>query len=185
MSNSAVKIATRSGPLDGLLFASNGISLTPAPAGTRMVIRARTEAQAEAKKLLGFALPTKSKTSVIKGDVHCLWIGPDEFLLIDADGSALPTKFEKAGNAKLAAVDVSHRNTAIIISGANAENALNSGCPQDLSLEAFPVGAASRTILGKAEMILYRTGETEFRVECWRSFSDYVWKYLVDAVKSV
>jgi sarcosine oxidase, subunit gamma len=121
----------------------------------------------------------------VKGDVHCLWIGPDEFLVIDVDGSPLPAKFEKAGNTKLAAIDVSHRNTAVIVSGPNAVDVLNSGCPQDLSLEAFPVGAASRTILGKAEMILYRTGETEFRVECWRSFSDYVWKYLVDAVKSV
>ena len=87
--------------------------------------------------------------------------------------------------AKLAAVDVSHRNTAILVSGSRAADALNSGCPQDLSLAAFPVGAASRTLIGKAEMILYRTGENEFRVECWRSFSDYVWKYLVDAVKSV
>jgi sarcosine oxidase subunit gamma len=187
MSKSASNTMTamRVGPLDGLLFATNGISLTPAPSGTRLVIRARGEAQAEAKKLLGFALPTKPKTSAIKGDVHCLWIGPDEFLVIDVDGSPLPAKFEKAGNGKLAAIDVSHRNTAIIVSGPNAVDALNSGCPQDLSLEAFPVGAASRTILGKAEMILYRTGEAEFRVECWRSFSDYVSKYLVDAVKSV
>lgn len=184
-SSASITTATRLGPLDGMLFASNGISLTPAPSATRLVIRARSEAQAEAKKLLGQALPTKPKTSTIKGDVHCLWIGPDEFLVIDGEESTLPAKFEKAGNSKLAAVNVSHRNTAILIHGVKAADALNSGCPQDLSLEAFPVGAASRTILGKAEIILYRTGETEFRVECWRSFADYVWKYLVDAVKSV
>jgi len=117
--------------------------------------------------------------------VHCLWIGPDEWLILDEEGSSLPAKFEKAGNSKMAAVDVSHRNTAIRVSGANCVAVLNSGCPQDLSIEAFPIGAASRTILGKAEVILYRTGANEFRVECWRSFSNYVWKYLVDAVKSV
>ena len=177
--------AMRSGPLDGRLFASNGISLTPASSATRIVVRARPEALAEAKKILGIALPTKPKTSVVKGELHCLWIGPDEWLVVDAEGSALPAKFEKAGNAKIAAVDVSHRNTAILVSGPRAADAINSGCPQDLSLAAFPVGAASRTLIGKAEMILYRTGENEFRVECWRSFSDYVWKYLVDAVKSV
>ena len=176
--------AVRAGPLDGRLFASNGISLTPAPCASRIVIRARQEAQGEAKKLLGTALPTKPKTSVTKGDLHCLWIGPDEWLVIDKDGSDLPAKFAKTGNAKLAAVEVSHRNTAILVSGAKAADALNSGCPQDLSLEAFPVGAASRTLMGKSEIILYRSGRNEFRVECWRSFSDYVWKYLVDAVKS-
>lgn len=177
-------IAKRTGPLDGQVFASNHTTLTPAPHGTRISLRVRSEGMAEASKILGLALPTKPKTSVVKGTVHCLWIGPDEWLVIDADKSALPAKFEKAGNAKFSAVDVSHRNTAILVSGPKAVDTINSGCPQDLSLAAFPVGAASRTILGKSEMVLYRIGENEFRVECWRSFSDYVWKYLVDAVKS-
>ncbi len=181
---SKIAIAKRIEPLGGIIFATNGVSLTPAPAGTRLVLRVREEGQAEAKKILGFALPSKPKTSASKGSIHCLWIGPDEWLVIDEDASALPAIFAKAGNAKLAAVNVSHRNTAILVSGAKAVDVLNSGCPQDLSIEAFPVGAASRTLLGKSEIILYRTGTREFRVECWRSFSDYVWKYLVDAVKS-
>jgi len=176
--------AKRIGPLDGLVFATNQVSLSPAPNGTRIVLRSRPEAMAEAKKVLGFALPARPKSSVIKGSIHCLWIGPDEWLIIDDENSALPAKFEKAGNAKLAAIDVSHRNTAILVFGPNAANAINSGCPQDLSIAAFPVGAASRTILGKSEIILYRTGETGFRVECWRSFSDYVWKFLADSAKS-
>ncbi|MCB1385223.1 MAG: sarcosine oxidase subunit gamma [Nitratireductor sp.] len=181
---SELAVAQRMGPLDGRAFARDGVSLTPAAAATRLSLRVRDEAQAEAKKLLGFALPQKPKSSAAKGDVHCLWIGPDEWLVIAADGSPLLDKFARAGNAKLSAVDVSHRNTAILIEGAKAVDTLNSGCPQDLSLAAFPVGAASRTLLGKSEIILYRSGETAFRVECWRSFSDYVWTYLVDAARS-
>jgi sarcosine oxidase subunit gamma len=180
-----IALAQRTGPLDGRLFADNGISLTPAPAATRIVLRVRQEGKATAKRTIGFALPEKPGSSVNKGSIHCLWIGPDEWLVIDDEGSALPGKFENLGNDKLSAVDVSHRNTAIIVSGKTAANAINSGCPQDLSVEAFPVGAASRTILGKAEIILYRTGEMDFRIEVWRSFSDYAWKYMVDAVKSV
>jgi sarcosine oxidase subunit gamma len=179
-----IALAKRSGPLDALVFAVNQTSLTALPPATRLVLRVRPDAKAAAEKVLGFTLPTKPKSSTVKGDVHCLWIGPDEWLLIDKEKSGLPEKFVKAGNAKFAAVDVSHRNTAISVSGAKAVDAINSGCPQDLSLAAFPVGAASRTILGKSEIVLYRTGKTEFRVECWRSFSDYVWKYLVDAAKS-
>ena len=60
---------------------------------------------------------------------------------------------------------------------------VNAGCPQDLSLDAFPVGACSRTILGKVEIVLLRTAEDAFRVECWRSFSDYVWAFLTEAAK--
>ena len=48
---------------------------------------------------------------------------------------------------------------------------------------AFPVGACSRTILGKVEIVLLRTADDAFRVECWRSFSDYVWTFLTEAAR--
>ena len=73
---------------------------------------------------------------------------------------------------------------AISVTGLGAENTVSSGCPQDLSLASFPVGACSRTILGKVEIVLLRTGEDAFRVECWRSFSDYVWTFLTEAAKN-
>jgi sarcosine oxidase subunit gamma len=82
-----------------------------------------------------------------------------------------------------AAVDVSHRNTAVIVSGPGAEAAINSGCPQDLSLSIFPVGACSRTIFGKAEIVLFRTAEDTFRVECWRSFSPFVFGLLAEGAE--
>ncbi|MGO7465112.1 sarcosine oxidase subunit gamma, partial [Rhizobium ruizarguesonis] len=81
------------------------------------------------------------------------------------------------------ATDVSHRNVGIIVSGPGAEAKLSVGCPQDLSLASFPVGAASRTILGKAEMVLFRTEEDTFRVECWRSSSDYAFGLLNEAAE--
>ncbi len=68
------------------------------------------------------------------------------------------------------ATDVSHRNTAIIVSGPGAEATLAGGCPQDLSLQAFPVGARSRTLFGKVEVVLLRLDDDTFRVEVWRSF---------------
>lgn len=183
MSDTAM--ATRLEPLAGRLYANNGVSLTPAPAATRISLRVRDEGKAAAKRILGFALPEKPKSSTVKGDVHCLWIGPDEWLVLDVDGSDLADKFASLGNDKLSAVDVSHRNTAITVSGSKAADALNSGCPQDLSLEVFPAGAASRTMLGKCEIILYRTAEDTFRIEVWRSFSDYAWKFMADAIRSL
>ena len=69
------------------------------------------------------------------------------------------------------------------VTGPGAAATINAGCPQDLSLEAFPVGACSRTILGKIEIVLYRSAEDTFRVECWRSFSDYAFTFLTEAAK--
>jgi sarcosine oxidase subunit gamma len=81
------------------------------------------------------------------------------------------------------AVDVSHRNTAVIVSGPGAEATLSGGCPQDLSLQAFPVGACSRTLFGKVEVVLLRLDEETFRVEVWRSFSDYAFGLLAEAAE--
>ena len=88
-------------------------------------------------------------------------------------------------NAQFSATDISHRNVAFLLSGDGAAAVLNSACPRDLSLSAFPVNTGSRTIFGKSEVIIIRTGRNAFRVECWRSFSPYVWELLLDGAKDV
>jgi sarcosine oxidase subunit gamma len=50
-------------------------------------------------------------------------------------------------------------------------------------LAQFPVDTASRTVLGKIEVIVWRLSEDMFRVECWRSFSDYAFTFLADAAR--
>ena len=46
---------------------------------------------------------------------------------------------------------------------------------------AFPVGAGTRTLLAKAEILLVRTAPDRYRVECWRSFATYVHGFLQEA----
>jgi sarcosine oxidase subunit gamma len=43
-----------------------------------------------------------------------------------------------------------------------------------LDLSAFPVGMCTRTVFAKADIVLWRTTETVFHVEVWRSFAGYV-----------
>jgi len=151
--------------------------LTPAPAATRISLRAGADALPALSAALGVTLPTRPKTSTSSGQRHALWIGPDEWLVFDEGEADLMAAAASSGTLH-SAVDISHRNVAVIVSGAGAHVAVNSGCPQDLSLPIFPVGACSRTIFGKAEIILLRTGEDQFRVECWRSFSPFVFGLL-------
>jgi sarcosine oxidase subunit gamma len=49
--------------------------------------------------------------------------------------------------------------------------------------QGFPVGAATRTVMGKIEVVIIRSGETDYRVECWRSFSDYAFSFLTETAK--
>ena len=171
-------------PLGERAFAVSGMTLEPCPPAERISLRADTETAAAIGVMLGLELPTRAKTSATGPDILACWLGPDEWLLIAEPGTGLDAKLGEVENGTFSAVDISHRNTAITVEGAKAVDTLNSGCPQDLSLAAFPVGAASRTLFAKSEIVLLREAEDRFRVECWRSFSDYVWKYLVDAAKS-
>ncbi len=166
--------------LAGRTLSAPAVKVEMLPPAERVSLRAPQASLAELSKALGVTLPEKPKTSVIKGGRTALWLGPDEWLVIDEAGNDPLADCAKV-TALHSAVGISHRNVAISVIGPAAAATVNSGCPQDLSLEAFPVGAASRTILGKAEIVLLRTAADTFRVECWRSFSDYVFTLLSEA----
>ena len=78
-------------------------------------------------------------------------------------------------------VHVSHRSCGFATQGPHAATLINHGCPLDLSLASFPVGACTRTLFEKAEIILWRVEEHTYHVEIERSFAPYVWNMLIDA----
>ncbi|MER9562547.1 sarcosine oxidase subunit gamma [Mesorhizobium sp. M0571] len=168
--------------LAGQSLSATGVTLAVLPPAERISLRAPDASIAALSKALGVALPQRPKTSAAKAGRTALWLGPDEWLVIDESG-----KDPLADCAKISvphsAVGISHRNVAVSVTGPAAAATINAGCPQDLSLDAFPVGAASRTILGKVEIVLLRTAADAFRVECWRSFSDYVFTFLSEAAR--
>ncbi len=174
--------ALRREPLANAHGGSGGVRLTPAKPASRISLRAKADAVGALSSALGLDLPIRPSASAISNGRMALWLGPDEWLVIDEAGGDPLADCGKA-RALHSAVGVSHRNVAIAVSGLAAEAVLNAGCPQDLSPAAFPVGACSRTVLGKAEIVLLRTADDAFRVECWRSFSDYVLALLSEAAR--
>lgn len=178
----AAKIVTaaRSPIFAGREFSADGAKVAVLEPAHRLALRAPEKSLAALSRALGVKLPVAPKSSITKGARSALWLGPDEWLVID-DGDKDP--LEDCARVKVlhSAVGVSHRNVGISVAGPRAAETINAGCPQDLSLASFPVGACSRTILGKVEIVLLRTGDAAFRVECWRSFSDYVLTFLTDA----
>lgn len=181
-----VEVAVRTLPLADVHGGSAKVRLEPAAPAERINLRVRAEDVAALSGALGVDLPVKPKTSASANGVTALWIGPDEWLVIAEGtgeiGTGLVEAAAKSG-ALHSATDVSHRNTAILVSGPGAAAAINAGCPQDLSLTVFPVGACSRTIFGKVEIVLLRTAEEAFRVEVWRSFSTYAFGLLAEGAR--
>jgi sarcosine oxidase subunit gamma len=153
------------------------------PAG-RWVLHGGPGARALAAPVWGAAFSEEACRAIVAGSRATLWLGPDEFLLLDlgpGDGSsgesraAVPQNLEDAlAGAPHALVDVSHRQFALEISGAHAATILSGACPLDLDTRAFPVGMCTRTVLAKADIVLWRTGQSTFHLEVWRSFAAYV-----------
>jgi sarcosine oxidase subunit gamma len=182
MADAISNIAARASALAGREFGAKDVRLTVLQPAHRISLRAPAASLGALSKALGLTLTAAPKSSASKGKRSALWLGPDEWLIID-DGGRDPLADCAGVEALHSAVGISHRNVAISVTGPAAAAAVNAGCPQDLSLAAFPVGACSRTILGKAEIVLLRTAEDAFRVECWRSFADYVFAFLVEAAR--
>jgi sarcosine oxidase, subunit gamma len=153
----------RNEPVPTVPFACAGVSIVLAPPTTRFSLRTRTPA----------GLPKAMLVAAPFADGDALHLGPDEWLLIQPAGSAAPVI-----DGLNALTDVSERNLAFLVDGPQAEALLQTGCPIDLSLAAFPVNRATRTIFETVEVVIWRTAADRFRVELWRSFSPWLWEAL-------
>src|SRR5476649_2364399 len=98
----------------------------------------RTDVEAAAARA-GHQLPLSAVPcrSMVQGDWAALWLGPDEQLLIGPDSThslLTSTGSDTLRGLPHSLVDVSHRQTAVEISGPHAVELLNAGCPLDLDL---------------------------------------------------
>ena len=166
------EIAQRRGPL---VFERSW--LRPVEPAARFILRGAADVMTAAATVFGVTPSSTACRAAVQGDRAALWLGPDEQLLIapvteaDSIGAALERALAGLPHS---VVDVSHRQVALHVAGAQAEAILAGYCPLDLDLRAFPVGTCTRTVYSKAEIVLWRTERKVFQVEVWRSFTDYV-----------
>ena len=163
------------------------VAVAPLPPSARFVLRLDPAIAGSLGSAGGFDLRGAINTCRVTGALTAARLGPDEWLLLGPDADSIPLL--RAVSADLAAhhhslVDAGHRNVAVAVSGAQARTVLSAGCPLDLDDGAFPPGTATRTLLGKAEVVLLRPGaERLYRVECWRSFATYVHGFLTEVAQ--
>lgn len=125
----------------------------------------------------GFLLDMPLNRGSRAGERLAARLGPDEWLLVAPAGDA--PDFGALEGRHHSLVDVSHRYAAFAVEGDNAALVLAAGCPLDLHPGVFTAGTATRTLLGKAEVILWRL--EGYRLECARSFAPYVERFLNEA----
>jgi sarcosine oxidase, subunit gamma len=158
------------------------------PPAARNVRRDTAPVLDTAGDALGLSLSMPACRASMNAPLAALWLGPDERLLLGEDDSAADTSNRIAralGDRPHSLVDVSHRQLGLAISGAHAATVLAAGCPLDLDHSAFPVGMCTRTVLGKAEIVLWRIAEDDFHLEVWRSFAAYVSGVIAEAAREL
>ena len=179
-----LETVVRRSPWEGRRLPDNAaVRVVAAPFATRFILRGGEEVSVPVGAAFGAEPPTRPLGSAVEGARAALWLGPDEWLLIaedSADGVGARLEAALAGMFHTL-VDVSHRQVAIEIAGSGAMRLLASGVPLDLDLAAFPVGMATRTLLLKAEITLWRRELERFRLETGRSFAPYVAAALTQA----
>jgi sarcosine oxidase, subunit gamma len=156
---------------------ASGPILRQLPPALRLALRGGPPVMAAAAAALGLPPSETPCRAAHSEDWAALWLGPDERLLIGpAEAAVQLTELLQralAGSAH-SLVEVSHAQTAFEVSGPRAATALNAGCPLDLDPASFPLDMCTRTVLAKAQVVLWRTGPEVFRLETARSFAPYV-----------
>lgn len=162
------QVTMRADPIDGAVLTRLGASLTA-------------------------GIPTTPNTTAAAadGERHLLWLGPDEWLIVGAEGdppATAPTLEdairEAAGGAFATSVDVSANRVGLEVTGADARALLAFGCALDLDPRQFGPGACAQTMVARAGVILWALGEEpapSFRLLVRPSFATYLESWLRDA----
>jgi len=164
-----------------------GPTLVPLPPAARYILRGGAPVRVAAEKAAGVGIPAEACRAMTHEARVALWLGPDEWLLIapEAQGAELAERLAAAlAGLPHSLVDVGHRQSGCELRGPQAAKLLAAGCPLDLDASAFPVGMCTRTVLAKAEVVLWRTAADAFRLEVARSFVAYVAEFLAEAERA-
>lgn len=189
MADTGVRAGTVATGLEGITLppAAGVARLSVADVGGRAILRAARDVAARLHTAAGLALPEGINRAATAPAGASLQLGPDEWLILAPGpdgrrGAIVPDNGEPGGAHAL--VEVSHRTIGLILEGEAVENVLAEGCPLPLESAAFPMGRATRTLLGKVEIVLWRVALDRFHIEVARSFGPYLVAFLAQAIRT-
>jgi sarcosine oxidase subunit gamma len=138
---------------------------------------------------LGLTLPVESNTVATDGERDALWLGPDEWLLIDARESA--ERIEATVRSSFApdwgsVVDVSANCVAVDLSGPTARDLLARACSLDLHPRKFGTGRCAQTLLAGTHGIVWQIdNQPTFRLLVRASYKAHLARWLADVERDM
>ena len=155
---------------------ASGVTLATRTELGKLMLRATDEVAAIATNALERPWPQAINRAAGDVDDRTLRLGLDEYLLLMPRAAMSPAAIRlrhALADHHHAVVDLSGRFTVLEIQGTAVRQTLAAACPLDLHDSAFGIGAATRTVLGKAEIILDRLAADRYRLVVNRSFAPY------------
>jgi sarcosine oxidase subunit gamma len=136
---------------------------------------------AEAAEHLGFPL----EPNTVGGDMRrgVLWLGPDEWLVVEPPGAALATIGELGAalhDEHRSLIDVSANRVVLEMTSDDRHDLLASACSIDLDARSWSPGRCAQSLLGRAQVIVQELPAAT-RVFVRPSFAGYVADLLLNA----
>jgi sarcosine oxidase subunit gamma len=130
----------------------------------------------------GLRAPPEANTFTTADALSCLWLGPDEWLILGPGGGEreLTARLRAAfGGLHAAVTDVSESRTTIAIAGPRARDLLAKGTSIDLHPRVFGPGRCVQTGFAGASIILRQIDDRpSFEMLVHNSFAEHVWAWM-------
>ena len=146
-------------------------------------------------KILEATLPIKPNTYTNNGKIKILWLGPNEWLVVDEnpnENNELISKLENINNREESSItDISENRTVIRIAGKKLFTLLSKFLVLDLDQNLPNESSVAQTLFVKVPIILVRNYSNEIgqipEIDIFtnRSHSNYIYKLLIDGTKNL
>ena len=148
----------------------------------------------KAGKILGMILPKEPSSISTKEKITCMWLGPNEWLLVSNDTITKDSNdyelekvlFNDISKRNLGAVtNVSDHYTIFNLTGSNIYEILSKGSPFDFNSEIFGDNKAIQTILNHVDVTIHRKTKNDVDLYVRRSFSNHLWSWIKDSARFI
>lgn len=130
----------------------------------------------------GLTLPRQCGEVSEAGPYRAIWANPQRWYLIceEKDESSLAEQLKGSGQVHMSVTD---GQCCFHLKGVSAVDLLKKGCSLNFNETKFTTGQCLQTRLAITKVFLHRHSSQSFDIYVERSYSEYIWKWLLDAAK--
>jgi sarcosine oxidase subunit gamma len=130
----------------------------------------------------GLTLPLQNGEVTEAGAYRAIWANPNRWYLIceQQDEVALAKQLALSNQVHMSVTD---GQCCFHLQGQQSLDVLKKGCSLNFGLETFPLGQCLQTRLAITKVFLHRHDINSFDIYVERSYSEYIWRWLLDAAK--